>query len=126
MIKIGKAIYSLISGDSTISGYVNTKIFPMVAPEETQLPLIIYERSGTIDPHTKDGTGICTAEVVVTVVSSDYESCINIAQAVNDVLTSAKGIYGENHIFEIILKEVKESISLNAFLQHLTYECKCL
>jgi len=54
MITTGKSIYDLLSADTSIAAAVGAKIYPLVAPEGTNLPFIIYERSYN-NNYTKDG-----------------------------------------------------------------------
>ena len=45
-MKVGLAIYSILSSDSDISDLVSTRIFPNVAPQTTAFPFIIYDVDG--------------------------------------------------------------------------------
>lgn len=41
-MNIGNAIYNILSNDATITGIVGTSIFPLAAPDGTDLPYITY------------------------------------------------------------------------------------
>jgi len=123
-IVIGKAIYSLLtSSASTVSTYVNRKVYPLVIPENTALPVIVYERNSDIE-YTRDGAGISSSAVDVTVLSEDYKESVDIAQAVHNTLDMYSGSVSGNNIINIRLVTVNETYAENAYIQKLTYEIK--
>ena len=57
---LGKAIYNILVNDSSIQLIVGTKIFPMVAPTNTEFPFIIYDIYN--DDPTNDKDGVSTLD----------------------------------------------------------------
>ena len=125
MIQIGKCIYTLLSGDTTVHGYVGLKIYPLVIPEAQTLPCIVYERHGDGEI-TKDHMGIKNTIVEITILSEDYTESINIAQAVEDRLGFYQGTVNGVNIVDIRLFNVNESFSENAFIQKIDFIVKSI
>lgn len=119
-IKIGAAVYSILSSNATITGYIGNKIFPLVIPENTLLPCIVYERNSDVE-YTRDGAGISTSVIDITCLSEDYTECINIAQAVYDIMNCYKGIVSGISIVDTRLSGLAETFAENAYIQKLTF-----
>lgn len=86
-IKIGKGIYNLLINNTLISSLVGTKVFPLIAENDTTFPFIIYTRENIIPSSgTKDGyTGDLTT-VRIDVVSDSYNENLEISNEVRKVL----------------------------------------
>lgn len=86
---IGAIIYAALAADSTLAALVSTRIYPETAPDEADLPLVVYtvragesiEGSAAMRPCTI--TANCYAES-----DSDAES---VGNAVRDVLDEFDG-----------------------------------
>jgi len=85
--------------DSEIASLVGDKIYPSVAPKETVDPFIVYERDSYNVETTKFGIYLEEAQVGYEIVSSDYDTGLQIALAVRRVLQGEHGGFN----FEIIL-----------------------
>ncbi len=126
MIALGKVIYSLLTTTgTTIYSTVGKKVYPLVIPEGTQLPCIVYERNGDYE-YSRDGQGIATTAVDITVLSEDYSETIDIAEGVFNILNMYSGDNNSIHIFNINLTSVQETYAENAFIQKLTFEVKSI
>lgn len=51
----GKVIYEILSNDAGVTTLVSTRIFPIVAPQETVLPYVVYNLVSNAPTNTKDG-----------------------------------------------------------------------
>ena len=123
MIKIGQCVYYLLSGDTSIKGYVGTKIFPIVVPEKTEAPFIVYERRGDLD-YNKDSVGLYRTLVDVTVVSEGYTDGINITDRVKEVLENYKGILFGINIRDVELYNIDEGWSDGLYAQKISFTFK--
>jgi hypothetical protein len=123
MISLGKAIYTILSGSTTVNNYVSNKIFPIIAPENTSLPMIIFERSSNLD-YSKDGINKYTNNVDIYVLSSGYTDSINISEAVHVALNSYKGNVKGINIIDSRLIDVAEVYQDNYIVQKLTFQIK--
>lgn len=117
---IGKAIFELLSNYSGITSITGLKIYPVVAPENTTLPAIIYKRSSTPE-YTRDGLSMSISDVEITTISTDYEQSVDIAASVFDVLNFYKGPVSGNNIVDIRLTRVEENFTQSAYLQEMTF-----
>jgi hypothetical protein len=55
MTEPGKAIYHILTNTTAVTDLVNTRIFPVVAPQETILPYVVYNTVSNQPTDTKDG-----------------------------------------------------------------------
>jgi hypothetical protein len=124
MIGIGKGIYAILTGDTTVYGLVSTNIFPLITPEKVNLPCIIYERQSDPD-NTKDGVGMYECLVYLTIISKDYANTITIAEACNGALNEYSGVMSGITFLKIRLTSVFETYAEDVFMQRLTYSVKC-
>ena len=81
-----KGIYDLLTGSSSVTNRVSTKIFPIVAPSGTALPFITYEHVSATVFHTKEGTAYEQARVEVVVYAISYNDALGIGKVVRDLL----------------------------------------
>jgi len=116
MITTGKAIYTVLSTNAPVVALVGSKIYPLVIPEGTTLPCIVYERSFS-NPISKDGLATSDSTVNITILATDYKKTISIAEAVNTALTG----YKDTHIKRLALVNGAETYLEGAFVQNLTY-----
>jgi len=124
-IKLGAAIYSILLSSSILTGYTSNKVYPLIIPENTQLPCVVYERNGDFE-YTRDGVGVATSVIDITILSEDYTECINITQAVYDVLQLYKGIVSGINILDTRLIGLSETYAENAYIQKLTFSIKSI
>ncbi len=120
MITIGKAIYSILSSDIAVSGYVGSKIFPVIIPAKTQLPTIIYERQAVSD-YTKDQLNGYINTLDITVISDNYTEAINIAEAVYNALKNYKGSMLGVNIVDVRIDSIAEVYAEDCFMQKLSF-----
>ena len=120
MIQIGKIVYYLLSGDTTVAGYVGTKIYPLIIPENTTTPAIMYERRGDPD-YNKDGAGLYKTYVYITIIGDNYSEIINITQAVADVLENYSGILYSTSVRDIEIANIQETYYDDKYIEELTF-----
>lgn len=124
MISIGKGIYAILTGNTSVTNLVSTSIFPLITPEKVNLPCIIYERQS--DPeYTKDFNSGYECQVYLTVISKDYANSIDIAEACNTALNEYSGTISGVNFVKIRLSSVFENYQEDVFMQRLTYDIKC-
>jgi len=123
MINLGKAIYTILSGNTTVYSYVNNKIFPLVIPEKTILPCIVYERNSNCE-YTRDGSGIYNSSLDITILSNNYTESINISQVVFNCLNMYKGTISNINIIDSRLTGLNETFAEDCYIQKLTFNIK--
>ena len=124
-LKIGEAIYKILSNDENIKAKVDTKIFPLIAAEGTSFPFISYKRSGLETANSKDK--FIYKEIIyvdVFIASTSYNESLEIADLVRHTLEKSKGIYAGIDIQEIELINADEDYIEDTFTQILNLNIK--
>ena len=76
-------IYQRLGGHTSVSQYVDTRIYPMVAAMGATLPLIVYQRTAVERPQSLAGNvGNPLVTVQMTTYDTSYTSVKAIARAV--------------------------------------------
>ena len=98
----GKAIFSLLTNDSTVTGLVGTRIYPNTLPNQSTYPAVIYSQvTEEFDP-SKDGpvpTGVFQYQLDI--YADTYPTAQNISNAVKSVLDWYTGSVGGQTISRI-------------------------
>jgi len=91
-METGKAIYKLLKDSSDVGAICGDKVYPEVAAQTEDLPLVIYTiRDQSPSPH-KDGTSnLDTAGVEIISCSDDYSQCMDLAIACRDAVDRVGG-----------------------------------
>ena len=116
MLDIGKIVYKTLA-DNSIESY------PIVLPENTALPAVIYERSFSSDD-TKDGRGVDNNIIDIYILSEDYKESITLSLQIEALITAVKGIVLDTHIFKSKLIAGAELYDSGVYMQKLTFEIK--
>ena len=90
-MKVGLAIYNLLTNDSDVNTLVNGRVYPELAKEGAQMPYIVYSVVSNSPSDTKDGTPIDEAQCEIFSVGPSYQSCNNLADKVRAAL-DRKGV----------------------------------
>lgn len=113
-------IRSLLIADDTLKSLVGGKIYPIVAPEQTEGDFIFYQRDGIKESETKLGTSDMTAIVNIGVISESYERSQQISMAIYKCL---EGNYSGD-IREIRLQDSTEDLVDKKYIQILQFTIK--
>jgi len=113
-------IRSLLIADDTLKSLVGGKIYPIVAPEQTEGDFIFYQRDGIKESETKLGTSDMTAIVNIGVISESYERSQQISMAIYKCL---EGNYSGD-VREIRLKDSTEDLVDKKYIQILQFTIK--
>lgn len=120
-LQIGKAIYQILNQNGI------TKVFPLVADEGTTFPFVVYRRTGLMAASTKDRYNYSElAAIDILVASSDYESGINLAITIKDLLEHTRGTFNGVKVGEIYLLDATEDYIEDAFIQKLTFNIEII
>lgn len=77
-------LYSALSNDATVSGYVGTKIYPSVAPKGTAAPYIVYKVVSIIPQnHLTGESDMKNKRVEINIYAKDYGDAQAIYAAVD-------------------------------------------
>lgn len=123
MIKIGKVIFKLLNDDLELKNLVGENIYPLVIPENTTFPCIVYERR-TNPEYTKDGVYGDYTDVDITIIADTYSSSIEIAERIDTILNTYSGDILDISIDDISNTDVDETYSDGYYFQRLVYTIK--
>lgn len=89
------AIYSRLSGYSTLTALVSTRIFPDIAPQDQVLPYVVFRVVDTIPAQIKDGASLNnTYNIEVMSFAKTFSSAQSIIDACSSRLDYWQGTSG--------------------------------
>lgn len=119
-ISFAKAINKLLSTDN-IKSVVNNKVYPLIAPLNTNFPYIVFQRTST-PYNTKDNIYQDNVNIEIITVSDNYDKSVALAELIRNELEGKRNITVEEfRIASIKLIDTSESYSNDAYLQSLTF-----
>lgn len=91
MSDINTALYSKLTGASTITAIVGTgtaaRVYPGIAPQGTARPCIVYSRNGSEHEHSLSGhTGFANSDIQIIAIADTYLGAESLASAVRATL----------------------------------------
>jgi len=121
MISIGTFINSVLKN---IPGLVGDNVFPIIAPEKTSLPFIVYNRD-SIDPqYSNDGLSGNEVTETIYILSDDYSQSVDLAEKVRFAFETKKASFNSIIVKNCILLDTDEAYNDYAFIQKLTFKFK--
>lgn len=90
-MKVGLAIYNLLTNDTAVNTAVSGRIVPELAREGENQPYIVYSVVSNSPSDTKDGTPIDEAQCEIFTVGTTYQQVNNVADKVRAAL-DRKGV----------------------------------
>lgn len=114
-LSISKNIYSILSGDTQLSG---TTIYPIVAPEEVKYPYLVYKRTDLQPIYAKNMICGDKARVEINIVSDKYSQTVSISERVRELLEYRK----DNFFKEVFLKSAEEGWNDFGYFQTITFD----
>lgn len=111
--------------DEKIKGLVDSRIYPIIAPEGTEGNYIVYVRDEYSIDRTKVGIAFHNCIVFISCVSSSYDESQKIADAVFQCLDGKYRINTEQHnINAIELVDSTEDYDGDVYIQTLSFSIK--
>ncbi len=117
-ISILKKVRAIIQEDEILRKLIDTRIFPLIAEEQTKFPFVVMRRMNIGPVYTKDTFLRDEVAFSVKVVSLSYENSINVAEAVREAICKA------NDFKDIRLDDVSEEYTDDAYVQELIFNAK--
>lgn len=115
-------LYQRLTSQTAVSQYVGTRIYPMLAPMGTPLPLIIYERTAVERPQALSGNvGNPLVTLQLTTHGTSYTSVKQIARAVRLAVDGWTGTTAGVTIQRSTLMSESDGIEMPADDQMLPY-----
>lgn len=100
---IEDALYSKLSGDSSISSIVGTRIYPVKMPDDPTFPVITYQRISSIREPTMSGRSeYCDCIFQIDSWSLSYDTTKQLAESIFLLLEGFKGVVSSVDIQAIL------------------------
>jgi len=116
--KITTPVREILLNDERITALIGDKIFPVVAPNETEGDFIVYRRDRYVKSYTQMGISGQLCEVYVNVISDDYDRSQDLAYLVNEAL---EGTFS-NPDMKITLIDSTEDFEDEKYIQVLLFK----
>ena len=88
-------LYARLAANATVAGYVGSRIYPVLAPMGTAMPLVVYQRTGVSrEPALNGPTGNPVISVQLTTYGTSYIDLKQIARAIRLSVDGYTGVYG--------------------------------
>ncbi len=127
MIETARAhewLYTVLSGDATLQGLVDTRIYRRLAPEGATMPFVIFQYQGGSDltalgPYRILSSLVCVVKAVGTVAT--YGTLKQIADRVDTLLQAGSGVTLDGRVLSCV-REIPidyEELDAGVRYQHL-------
>jgi hypothetical protein len=88
-----QVLRTALLGNAGVTGFIGTRIFPVLAPASTPLPFVNYRRTGIVREHTLAGPmGVPSVSIDFAVYAATYEQARQVANSIRLVLDGYAGI----------------------------------
>lgn len=125
---IKNAVYNILVNDATITSYVGTSIFPVLAPQGTDYPFITIIKNSTLPTDIKAATSPTdTVFFQVDIYAEKEITCQAIASRVRTLLDQYTGTTASVNIDRITFQDEQDSdfdIELDIFAKSQEYKAR--
>ena len=119
---MSKIIGNVLENNTEVRSRV-TKIFPIMS-NKAILPYVYYRRVGFSQIPQKVGRGADTVVIQVACCTADYESSVELAEAVRNALDYQQAELDGQVMRSCVLTDCDETWSDDAFVQNLIFTVK--
>lgn len=110
---IESALYSKLTGSSSVTALVSTRIYPNAIPQNVALPAVAYQVISTDRNYKHAGqSNVALPRLQITVEASSYSSMIAVCAAIRAALSGYKGTVGSVVIGGIFLETEYDGYNL--------------
>jgi hypothetical protein len=120
MGSIEGAFVAIMLADPTLSPLVGDRIFPMMLPEDTQLPALTYHSVDSPKPHST--LDVETPRIQVSCWAQTYGGATGVkvvAQAVKNALHGKSGTYDSVRVIEIRYRNMVDDFETDTNFFHI-------
>ena len=119
---IGSFIRAMLLDDQDVVALWGDKIFPLVAPENTEGDFLLYARAHYSRETVKMGVYEDDCQVELTIVSDVYDRALDIVATVDDTLVGTHEVEGFRFYVELI--DSSEDFIDNKYVEKIIYRIK--
>ncbi|RHO65979.1 DUF3168 domain-containing protein [Parabacteroides sp. AF48-14] len=126
-LEVGRVIKLLLLQNTEVSKLIGKNIFPVVAPEQTEYPFLLYERTNVSPSYTKDRKSFSdSVRVIVTIVCAEYEQSVDVVRAVFKALQGRRGVFEGIDVDEIRMINSNEEFQDDCIIQYIEFEVEII
>lgn len=115
-------LYARLTSQTAVSSAIGTRVYPLLAPAGTPLPLVIYQRTAVERPQSLTGNvGNPVVTLQLTTYGTSYTSVKNIARQVRLALDGWTGTTASVTIQRTTLVSEADGVEMPADDQMLPY-----
>ena len=115
-------LFQRLTSQTAVSQYIGTRVFPLLAPTGTPLPLVIYQRTAVERPQSLSGNvGNPVVTLQLTTYGTSYTSVKTIARAVRLAVDGWTGTTASVTIQRTTLQTESDGVELPQDDQMLPY-----
>lgn len=122
MFKVTTEIRALLLASEDITVAIGEKVYPIIAPENTEGDFIVYQRDGYKQDYTKMGVADQIPLVNVTAVSESYDRSQELASLIYDTISG--DFRCPDMDIHIQLEDSTEDFIDNKFIQILQFSIR--
>lgn len=124
-ILIGKLIYATLQSSNDVVAKVGTRVFPIVAPNDTDFPFVVYTRTNTYPQNgTKDGWDGDVVSFEINIATSTYNEGAELADKIRDLFENCRISTTDLAIENIRMTSCSEAFNEDTYVQSLFFECE--
>lgn len=121
---VGNDIREILMQDSAITESVGENIYPIIAPEGTKDPFILYQRDKYKKSYTKMGVYEEECHLTITVVADDYDKAIYLAYLIDNAVQGTHSNPETGCVITAELYDSTEGFDDNKYFENLIYAIK--
>lgn len=115
-------LFQRLTSQTSVSQYISNRVFPVIAPQNTPMPLIVYQRTAVERPQSLAGNvGNPVVTLQLTTYGTSYTSVKNIARAVRLAIDGWTGTTASVTIQRTTLTGEADGVDMPADDQMLPY-----
>lgn len=115
-------LYQRLTSQTNVSQYIGSRVYPLIAPQGTPLPLVVYQRTAVERPQSLAGNvGNPVVTLQLTSYGTSYTSVKNIARAVRLTIDGWTGTTAGVTIQRTTLASEADGVDMPADDQMLPY-----
>ena len=123
---VNKAVYHILSNDVELEALVGKKIHPIVMPENTQAPCLVFMTDSIVPEYVKGHGVIDNATVTIIIFSRDYVESVNILEKTRTALELKTGTFNGVQIQSSRIQKMEEGydVESDTYFQKITSQIK--
>lgn len=120
--KVGNIVRYILINNDDLKPLIGTKVYPLIAPENTQGDFVIYQREKYSKHWAKQGVYEDDCQVAVTIVSENYDNAVDLAEKVDNALVGRHTV--DDSKIQIDLVDSTESFEDLKYIEVLLFSIK--